>query len=245
MLTAIVLTYNESRHITACLNSLRFADHLLVYDSFSTDDTVVLAQQNGAQVIQRRFQNYAQQRNDALEVAGGADWVLFVDADERISTPLADEIEAAVARADHAAYQIPRHNYIFGKLARYAGWYPDYQTRLLKVGRAQYDPARPVHEVVLVEGSIGTLQNPIVHHNYTNLAQFHAKQQRYAAYDAQILHAQGVRAKPHTFILQPWRHFWWRYVTLKGYSGGLHGLHLSLLMASYEFYKYRRLAELG
>lgn len=238
-LTAIILTYNEAAHIRECIASLQFADQILVFDSFSTDDTVKLAEAAGAHVRQRKFIDYASQRNAALEAAAEADWVLFVDADERITPELAAEIQNAITQPDdYAGWQIPRHNYIFGKLTLGAGWYPDYQTRLLRVGRAHYDPERTVHEVVLLDGALGTLKHPLVHHNYRDGQHFAQKQRKYTAYDAGILYGQGIRPKPQNYILQPLRHFWWRFVTLRGYRDGLHGLRLSLLMSWYEFRKY-------
>jgi len=244
-LTAIVLTRNESAHIVACIETLRFADAILVFDSFSEDDTVALAAKAGAEVIQRRFENYASQRNAVLAaVTGQTDWVLFVDADERVTPELAAEVRQVIQVPGYVGWRIPRYNYIFGKLTRGAGWYPDYQTRLLKVGAARYDPDRQVHELVLLDGLEGTLAQPFIHYNYGDLAQFVAKQRRYSAYDARILYESGVRPKPHNFVLQPWRQFWWRFVTLKGYQDGWHGLRLSLMMAWYEFRKYRLLRQL-
>ncbi len=244
-LAAIILTYNEAQHVADCIETLRFADAMIVFDSHSSDQTVELARNAGAQVIQNRFENYAQQRNAALDaVRESADWVLFVDADERVPQALAVEVRASIERAGYAGFRIPRDNYIFGKLTRGAGWYPDYQTRLLKVGAAHYDPARQVHEVVVLEGSEGKLTNALIHYNYRDLAQFVEKQRRYSAYDARILHEQGIRPKPQNYLLQPLRQFWWRYVTLKGYGDGLHGLRLSGLMAWYEFRKYGLLREL-
>lgn len=251
-IVAIILTYNEAAHIVACIDSVReWVDWVLVFDSFSTDATVRLAQSAGADVIQHPFEHYAAQRNAALEAVRGTagavyatDWVLFVDADERITLPLADEIRRAVEDTRFVGYKIPRDNYIFGKLTRGAGWYPDYQTRLLKVNAARYDANVKVHEVVILDGTEGTLNHSITHYNYATVAQFHAKQRRYTAYDAQILYESGVIAKPHNFILQPIRQFWWRFVTLRGYRDGLHGLRLSLFMGWYEFKKYLTLSEM-
>lgn len=238
-LAVVILTYNEARHITECIQSARFADDIIVFDSFSTDDTVKLAQAAGAEVMQRRFDHYAGQRNAALEaLKGRADWVLFVDADERVTPELAAEARAVIERDDAAGYRIPRYNYIFGKLTRGAGWYPDYQTRLLKVGAARYDPERQVHELVVLDGDEGTLRQHFIHYNYDSLAQFVRKQQQYTAYDARILFEQDIRPKPQNYILQPFRQFWWRFISLKGYQDGWHGARLSLLMAWYEFRKY-------
>ncbi|MDE2952156.1 MAG: glycosyltransferase family 2 protein [Chloroflexota bacterium] len=244
-LTAIVLTYNEAEQIGACVDALRFADRILIFDSYSSDDTVSIARRSGADVLQRSFVNYADQRNAALDaVEGESEWVLFVDADERISADLAAEIRRKLSHSEFAAWQLPRHNYIFGKLTRGAGWYPDYQTRLLRLGQARYDPQRQVHEVVMLNGPIGTMDNPIIHYNYQNVAHFMDKQERYLRFEARMLFDKGAVPKFRNFILQPLRQFHLRYVTLKGYRDHWHGLRLSLFMAWYEYRKYRRLAEL-
>ena len=244
-LTAIVLTHNEAERISDCIKTLRFADRIIVFDSYSTDGTVSIAQGLGADILQHEFENYAEQRNAALDAVNEmTDWVLFVDADERIPDALATEIREKIAHAGFAGWRLPRHNYIFGVLTKGAGWYPDYQTRLLRVGQAQYDRRRPVHEVVKLYGDEGTLRNPIIHYNYDDLAQFKDKQEYYANFDAQGLYAQGIVPRQHNFILQPLRQFYWRFITLLGYRDRWHGLRLSLLMAWYEYRKYQRLAAL-
>jgi (heptosyl)LPS beta-1,4-glucosyltransferase len=238
-ITAVILTLNEAEHITACLESLAWADRRLVFDSYSQDETVPLAQMAGAEVSQSRFENYAQQRNAALDQIE-TDWVFFVDADERGTPQLAAEIRQVVAERPEHGWYVPRHNYIFGKLTRGAGWYPDYQLRLFKHGHVRYE--RPVHEIAIVDGAIGHLENPLIHYNYRDPAHFHAKQRAYSSFDAKIMWQEGVRPRPHNFVLQPLRHFWWRYVTLNGYRDGWHGLRLSLYMMYYEWVKYRKLA---
>lgn len=238
-LTAVILTLNEAGHIQACIESLHWADRVVVFDQFSQDETVALAQAAGAEVMQSKFENFAQQRNAALD-AIQTDWVFFVDADERGTEELAAEIRRVIGERPEAGWYVPRHNYIFGKLTLGAGWFPDYQLRLFVHGCVRYE--RPVHEVAVVEGKIGYLENPLIHHNYRDAAQFHAKQRAYTSYDARMLQEQGVRAQPHNFILQPLRQFWWRFVTLNGYRDGRHGLRLSLYMAYYEWVKYRKLA---
>jgi glycosyltransferase involved in cell wall biosynthesis len=242
-LTAIVLTYNEAEHIQDCLQSLDFTDERIVFDSFSTDKTVDLARQSGAVVIRHEFSDYASQRNAALEaVSGKTDWVLFVDADERVSPELAEEVRQMIMNRDYVGYQIPRHNYIFGELTMGSGWYPDYQTRLLKVGKAAYE--NPVHEVVVLDGELGTLKEHFIHHNYKDFKHFVEKQQKYTRYDAQIMYDEGIKPKAQNYILQPLRHFRWRFFTLDGYRDGWHGFRLSVLMAWYEFRKYVLLNQL-
>lgn len=236
-LIAVILTYNEAEHIAACIESVRWAGDILVVDSFSTDDTVSIAEASGAHVIQHPWTNYSVQRNAALS-AVSAEWVYFVDADERSSADQAAEIRERIADPEIAGYWVPRHNYIFGRLTRHAGWFPDYQLRLLRRERAHYDPERAVHELVTLDGPAGYLRAPLVHYNYRDFRQFVAKQERYTEYAAQELYRQGVRPRARNYVLQPLRHFVWRFVTLKGYRDGLHGLRLSTLMAWYEFRKY-------
>lgn len=238
-ITAVILTLNEADHITDCLQSLTWADRRLVFDSYSQDETVALAQAAGAEVSQSHFENYAQQRNAALNSLQ-TDWVFFIDADERGTPHLAAEIRQVVAERPERGWYVPRHNYIFGNLTKGAGWYPDYQLRLFKHGHVYYE--RPVHEIAVVDGTIGHLTNPLIHYNYRDPGHFHAKQRAYTSFDAKILWQDGVRARPHNFVLQPLRHFWWRFVTLDGYRDGWHGLRLSLFMMYYEWVKYRKLA---
>ncbi|MFO7322495.1 MAG: glycosyltransferase family 2 protein [Chloroflexota bacterium] len=238
-LFAVILTYNERENITACIETVRFADRIIVLDSYSQDDTAVLALEAGAELIERPFDNYASQRNAALAaVRGRADWVLFVDADERVTPALEDEILRAIEQPGYAGWRIPRLNYIFGRLTRGAGWYPDYQTRLLRVGRARYDETRAVHELVVLDGQEGTLTKPFLHYNYKTVAQFHAKQERYARLEAQTMFEKGIVPKPRNFVLQPLRQFWWRFITLGGIREGFHGLRLCTYLAWYEYRKY-------
>lgn len=248
-LSVVILTRNEEKHLPACLASVRWADEVLVIDSFSTDRTVQIAQAAGARVEELSFVNYAAMRDTGLSLARG-DWVLFVDADERASDELRKEIlsviqhsQIAVRKSPIVGYWIPRQNYIFGAWVRHAGWYPDRQLRLMQRTRAHYDPARPVHELVVLEGEAGELCGHLIHINYETVGEFVRKQKHYARYDAQKLSADGIRAKAHNFVLQPMREFRRRYIALQGYRDGWRGLLLSLLMAWYVFEVYRVLAQ--
>ena len=240
-LTAIILTLNEAAHIQACIQSLAWADEVVVFDSYSQDDTVDMARKAGATVFQSKFENYAQQRNAAL-AAVDTDWVFFVDADERGTPELEKEIRHVIAERPEMGWYVPRHNYIFGKLTQGAGWYPDHQARLFKHGNVRYE--RPVHELAVVDGAVGYLENAVTHYNYRDIDHFHRTQRAYTDYDAGILKQDGIRPKPRNFVLQPLRQFYWRFVTLDGYKDGLHGLRLSLYMTYYEWVKYRKLAQL-
>jgi (heptosyl)LPS beta-1,4-glucosyltransferase len=242
-LAAIVLTRNEERHIAACLESLAWADKLVVFDDFSTDRTIELAGAQGAHVLQHPLENFAAQRNAALG-AVEADWVLFVDADERATPALAEEVRRVIGyEGDRACagWWVPRHNIMLGHRMRGGGWYPDHQLRLLRRGFAQYDPQRPVHEIVLLEGKAGYLENPLIHYNYDTLAQFRQKMGRYTAFEAGILRDKGVRARPWTYVSMPLREFWRRFITLGGYRDHLYGLLFCGLMSWYTLQTYLKL----
>ncbi len=242
-LTVVILTKNEEENISECIESVSWADEVLVLDGGSTDSTVEIAKGLGCRVVERNFKNFADQRNAALDLVE-SDWVFFVDADERVTPELASEVRRVIREGGKEGWWVPRHNYIFGRLTLHAGWYPDYQLRLMKRGKARYDPTREVHEIVILEGEEGYLESPLIHYNYDSLSQFIKRQDFYTDYDAKILFKQGVSPKPHNFILQPLRQFFWRYFTLKGYKDGLHGLLLSLLMAYYNLVMYIRLRRL-
>lgn len=232
---AVVLARDEEANLRDCLHSVAWADALCVLlDPRTTDRTAEIALELGVTLEEHPFAGFASQRNAALQVFE-ADWVFFIDADERCTTELADEIREVVRHGDQVGWWVPRRNYIWGRWIRHAGWYPDHQLRVLRRGRARYDPDREVHEVVLLDGTAGYLTHPLVHHNYATLAEFLRRQNYYAQYEARVLVRKGVRPRLHTLLLQPLREFRRRYLTLQGYRDGLHGLLLCLLMAYYTF----------
>ncbi len=241
-LVGVILTRDEEDNVEACIDSLRWTDGVIVFDSFSTDRTVELARAAGARVFQHAFEHYGAQRGAALEAAE-AEWVFFVDADERVTPALAAEVREKV-KGPQRGWWAPRHNYIFGRLTRGAGWYPDYQLRVLHRTSARYDLTRPVHELVILDGEAGYLENPLIHYNYRNVAQFREKQARYARLEAQRRVQEGMRLKPWTPVTMPLRELWRRFVTWRGYLDGLHGLRLSLLMAYYELVTWQHVAAL-
>ncbi len=233
LITAIIITKNEARHVADCVASiLPLTTSVTVFDSLSDDDTQALARAAGAQVVERAFDNYAAQRQAALDQAEG-EWVLFIDADERVTPDLAAEIDLLLVDPQFNGYWIARRNFIVGHEMRAGGFYPDYQLRLLRRALARYATERQVHEIVDVGGREGHLRQPLIHYNYHDWAQFHRKQWVYAMYEAKILAERGIRPRPHNFILQPLREFRRRFVTLQGWRDGAQGLRLAVLLAWY------------
>jgi (heptosyl)LPS beta-1,4-glucosyltransferase len=241
--TAVVPARDEECNVVDCLASLAWTDRQVVFlDARTADRTAELATEAGANVMLAEFEHFAQFHNAAMDRVE-AEWILFVDADERATPELAIEVrQVTVGDRPEVLWWIPRHNYIFGRLTRGAGWYPDYQARLLRRGRARWE--RPVHEVAVADGPEGYLEQHLIHYNYVDLPDFLSRQRRYTDVDAGVLLEEGVRPRLYTPFTQAARHFWWRFVTLRGTQDGLHGLRLCLLMAYYEAVKYRKLAQL-
>ena len=232
-LTAIILTKNEAENIADCIAALKdWTDAVVVWDSCSRDDTRRIAQEAGARVVARPFDDYGRQRQAALDSIN-SEWILFIDADERATPALAREVLQACQDTRRAGFWIPRRNFIVGHEMQGGGFSPDYQLRLLRRASARYDLRREVHEVVILEGEDGILAEPLLHYNYTDWRQFHRKQQTYARYEAGILEEQGIRPRPHNLVLQPIRELRRRFVTLKGWRDGFHGLSIALLLAWY------------
>lgn len=236
-LCCAILARNVYKHIGDCVQSCAFADRVVVFDTQSSDGTVAAARAAGAEVIDIEFVNFSMARNTALSTIA-EEWVLFVDADERVTPELAAEVQQVIRRGDVDGWWVPRYNHIVGHVMRGTGWYPDCQLRLLRRQRAHYDPQREVHEIAIIDGTADTLTQHLVHYNYDTWAQFHAKQRRYTAFEAATLRSEGVSAHPRHLIIRPLQAFVRRFITWKGYRDGWRGLQLSLIMAGYEFLKY-------
>ena len=233
-LTAIVIAQNEAHHIQACLQSLSWADQRLVVDGGSVDGTAELALEEGARVLARPFDTFARQRNHAIDQCA-TEWVLFVDADERVEPALAQEIVQTLEQPAHQGYWVPRRNLMLGRWVRHAGWWPDYQLRLVRRGGGRYDETRDPHELMDIQGSAGHLETPLLHHNYSSISSLFSRQRVYAQREARSLLAQGVAVQQRSLFSQPVREFFRRYLALQGYRDGPLGLLLAIVMAWYRY----------
>lgn len=232
-LTAIVLTLDEEMHLPGCLTSLeRLESPVLVLDSGSTDGTIPAAEAAGARVETRSFDGYAGQRNAALSMVETT-WVLFLDADERLTPDGASEILAFLDNAgdDTAGARLPRYNVVFGRALRGGGWWPDHQTRLLRRDRARYDERRQVHEVVALDGRAIDLVSPLVHLNYETRGEFVRKQRRYTEQAVRQTLVEGQVPRRRSYLAAPARELLRRFVSLRGYRDGWTGLFLATTLA--------------
>jgi hypothetical protein len=235
-LRALVLTHNEAAFIEGCLASIvPLTADILVLDSGSSDRTRELAEEMGARVVKRAWQGFSAQRNAALELASDTAWVLFVDADERLTPALRHEIVEAVSNAapEVAGFLIPRRNVVCGRVMRGGGWWPDYQPRLLRPERCRYDERAGVHEVAGCDGALFALNFPMVHLNYLGWIEFVTRQLRYA----RLAGRSGDRPHRRRYLGAPAREFSRRYVNMRGYRDGATGLSACVLVSLATVYE--------
>jgi glycosyltransferase involved in cell wall biosynthesis len=238
----LIITKNEEANIEDCLRSVAWASERIVVDAESTDRTADLARGVGARVIVRPWPGFGAQKNYAMEQVA-AEWILIVDADERIPAPLQAEILSRVAAwktGDPVAYEIPRRNYFYGAWVRHAGVYPDYQIRLLRRGHARYNDV-PVHENLIVQGSIGKLVNPMDHFTERRIRDHFKKFGFYTTLAAQDKSRTGRAVHAHDLVFRPLVVFAKSYVMKRGFRDGVRGLIVSVFAGMYTFVKYAKL----
>jgi glycosyltransferase involved in cell wall biosynthesis len=238
-LSVLVPTKNEEPNIRACLDSVRWADEVVVVDSGSTDRTLAIARSIADRVLEHEYINSAAQKNWALPQLTHR-WVLIVDADERVTQELRSEIERVLgdpARAD--GYWIHRANHFLGRSIRSAGWQRDRVLRLFDRTKGAYEPLH-VHAEVTIQGRVGSLRERLVHHTYRDLDQYFEKFGRYTRWSAADLKARGVRASAARLLLRPWLRFLRMYVLEGGIREGRSGIVLCMLAAFSVFTKYAR-----
>lgn len=242
-LSVTVIAKNEAADIGAALESVAWADEIVVVDSESSDETVAIARRYTDRVATRRWPGYVAQKNYAASLAT-SDWILSLDADERVTPELADEIRSTLANAPaHAAFRVPRVTWHLGRWIRTTDWYPDHQIRLYDRRRAEWT-GRYVHEGVSVRGSVGELRSELQHFAYRDVADHLETIDRYAADAARQMHEDGRRAG----VLQLAGHaplaFLRNYIARGGFRDGAAGLIISALNSYYVFLKFVKLWEL-
>jgi glycosyltransferase involved in cell wall biosynthesis len=231
-LSVVVVTRDEEDRIRACLESVAWADELIVVDAESQDKTATIARELTDHVIVRPWPGFAAQKNFGLDQAHGA-WILSLDADETVSPQLRAQIEQVV-RDDgpRDGYEIPRRNIFWDRWVRHGGLYPDWQLRLFRRGRGRFGD-RAVHESVRVDGAVGRLTGHVEHRSYRDVADFLARADRYATLAADDWIAQGRTVRVADFVLRPLGRFLGMYVLAGGFLDGARGFLLAALYAYY------------
>jgi glycosyltransferase involved in cell wall biosynthesis len=237
-LSAIVIAKNEAAKIGDCLDSLAFCDERIVVDSGSSDDTVALAEAKGARVVFNAWQGFGAQKNFALSLATG-DWVLSLDADERVTPPLAAQIRQAVDAGQADGYEMPRLSSFCGKPMRHSGWYPDHVLRLFRRGRARFSDDL-VHERVICEGRVARLSEPLIHHPVEKLEDALSRMDRYSTAGADMIVQSGRRVSFATGILRGLWSFLRTYVLRLGFLDGREGFLLAVANAEGTYYRYMK-----
>jgi (heptosyl)LPS beta-1,4-glucosyltransferase len=237
-----IITKNEAGNIEAALASVAWADERIVVDAESTDDTVSRAQSLANRVTIRRWAGYGTQKNYAANLARH-DWILSLDADERITPALAAEIRALPDSPSPAGYRMPRATHHLGRWIRSTDWYPDYQLRLYDRRRARWSEP-PVHESVQADGDIATLGKEIEHYPYRDIAHHHQTIDRYTTLAAEGMHGRGRRASAADLVLHPPAAFLRNYILRGGIRDGVPGLIVSAMNSYYVFLKFAKLWEL-
>jgi (heptosyl)LPS beta-1,4-glucosyltransferase len=244
-IAAVIITKDEEKNIAACLESVRWADERIVVDAESRDRTVELARQHAAQVHVRPWPGYGPQKNFGMEQAG-SEWILIVDADERITPALREEIQAVLKAGpscEIAGFEIPRRNFFYGRWIRGGGIYPDYQLRLFRKAAGRYDETQ-LHENLRLRGRIERLQHPMDHDSMPTIRTHVRKMMRYTTLGAQ----EKLKNRSTVTAMEIAGHHFGTivktYVLRKGYRDGVHGVIVALFAGMHTFIKYVKAWEL-
>lgn len=241
--SAYIIALNEEYKIREAIESVQWADEVIILDSESTDGTKGIARSMGARVVQVPFKGFGALRNTAIGCCS-YDWIFSLDADERCTPEVRDEIRATIAGpGDKNAFCVPRRNYFMGRWIRYSGWYPDYrQPQLFRKGKLRYK-ADAVHEGYEVDGGIGYLQNAIWQFPFRDLSEVLRKAQRYSSLGAEKMAKKGVKASMTKALIHGIWGFLRMFLLKRGFLDGWAGFVIALSTFEGTFYRYAKLAE--
>lgn len=235
-LSIIIITKDEESNIKRCLDSVSWADEIIVVDSFSTDNTIGICREYTDKIFQKEFTDFADMKNFALSKASN-EWALSIDADEELLGALKDEINNKIDIPQvFSAFKIKRNSQIFGRWFKYSGTQNDFQVRLFRKNCVEY--YQPVHEKVSVSGKIGYLSNPILHYTYKNMSDYIKRLDRYTSIEAKQILSQSFLRKFIFLLLKPFWRFTDMYLLKQGFRDGFEGFLFCVLSAFYEFCKY-------
>lgn len=240
-ISAIIPTGNEIHNIEEVIKSVNFANEILVVDSLSTDGTYEKAKQLATRVIRREYEYSASQKNWAIPQAK-YEWILLVDADERVTPELKKEIQNILKypKPDVVAYWIGRNNYFMGELVNYSGWRNDSVIRLFKRDFCVYEDKK-VHEEIIANGKIGQLKHKLYHNTYITFDKYIEKMNRYAWWQAKDYDKKTGKLTPYHFIIKPFWGFFKHYIVQSGFRDGVVGLTIGYIQGYVIFMRYIKL----
>ena len=232
-LSTVIITYNEEQKLAECLNSISFSDEVIVVDSLSTDKTKEIAERARARFYTRPFDDFSSQKNYAMNQAKG-EWILSIDADERVTEALALEIKKAIQlKNQYVGYYLTRQNFIFGGRMRYGASLTDFQLRLIQKGKGEFHGL--VHERIAPQGAVATLKEPLLHVTYQSLDEYFAKFNHFSSLDAMELERQHKKSTWLGALVKPIVHFIYFYFFKLGFLDGRRGLMYQILSSLYVF----------
>jgi len=245
-ISALIITYNEVNHIDHVIKNIAFADEIIVIDSFSTDGTFEkLSALKQVTTIQREFKNFADQRNFAIAQAQH-DWILFIDADERITPKLKTEILETVNTSENiAAFMVKRLYFFKQKRIRFSGFQTDTTYRLFQRNKVKYIEDKIVHELPEIDGTSALLKNNMLHYCFDSAAHYKAKMEHYAKLKALELHQKGKRPNAFHFYIRPFYKFIVNYFFRLGFLDGKEGFTICYLSAYGVYFRYQKLKRLS
>lgn len=237
--SVVIITFNEEKNIERCLESVRWADEIVVVDTFSTDRTVEICRRFTDRVFQESWRGYGLQKNLCASKANNR-WVLNVDADEVISPECAEAIRDVLAsELKHPVYRFPRKNFFGNRWIRYAGWYPDLIARLYDRTCVAFSES-VVHERLIPDSDVGLIDQPILHFSFDGMEDYVSRQNRYSSLYAEEKIRSGWKANWTHLYLRPPCFFFKTYFLRQGFREGFLGIFLSLAMAFYTYLKYAK-----
>jgi glycosyltransferase involved in cell wall biosynthesis len=244
-LSALIITYNEEHNIKHVLEDLNFADEILVVDSFSTDKTVQIAESfRNVKVTQHAFENYAIQRNFAISLAKG-EWILFIDADERLTSSLKNEIIQTIqSKERYTAYYFNRTFMFCNKRLHYSGWQTDKIIRLFRKDEGNYSLQKTVHEKLHTTGETGRLKNKLIHYSYTDYFSYKEKMINYGKLKANEEFTKGTKPNFFHFYLRPSYQFANQYILRLGILDGKKGVIICYLNALSVYIRFQELKKI-
>lgn len=241
MLSAILITHNAATHITACLSSLSFVDEIIIIDAGSTDNTLEYCRTFTNKIFSHPdWQGFGVQKNRALSYAQG-DWILSIDADERISSALQKEIQQAIQQTTYTAFQLSRRSRYCTRWINHSGWQPDQVIRLFRRTTAQFTNDLVHERVQVLSGAVGTLTTPLLHYSFNSLEEVLDKVNRYSTASAQMLYAKGQRSSLTQAIAHGIWAFVRTYLLKRGFLDGREGFMLAISNAEGTYYRYLKL----